>query len=227
MPLLRVALLATLLVFVLYGRETMSAFVPSGDSEVSAAIDRSSGGGDVGAAARMLGKHAAAMAEASMAVKELSDPDHAVEVATDRWGGLLDSYAEVRALGLAVLVGLPLVWILLGFGAAYASFAFVARKLGEGGVAIARGWLGLVSTAAPLLTVITGDLIWPSLPAEWVLVPAVWVVASAAMQRVVDENAPAWNATILALCGTVAGMAASLVLFQLDPLGVQATVASW
>lgn len=219
MPVVRIVLLASLLVFVLYGREAVDAFAPETQSGLSQSLELGRGGGDIGSAARMLGKHAANMAEASTAMKDLAEPEHAAEVAGNRYHELLDAY-EAQRLVLAIgLVGVPLVWTLLAFGSAFASFAFVARKLGEGAHALARGWLGVLSTAAPLLTLATGDLVWPTLPAEWLIVPALWLVASASAQRVVDENAPVWNTTLNALLGVVAGMVASLALQHLDLMG--------
>ncbi len=221
----RVMVLTGLVLCALFGPSQFEGILTSmtgiGGEEEAPAVDPSEPQplGDVGAAAEALGEQANAMLQMSSAVREVGDVSQLSENGRDRMAEYRESYDENRAIWLISLTTIPLMWVLFGFAGAFASLAFVARKLGEAGVLVAQTWLGVMSIAVPVATLLSGQMVWPVIPPELFVVPVLWLVGCAGMQRVIDENAPVWNALIQSLLALVASMAASVVFYLVTPFG--------
>lgn len=129
----------------------------------------------------------------------------------------LDRYQANRTWALFVLVFAP-------FAGFFSSTIYmmqerfeVVRGISEGGITLARAWLGIVAVFAVVLVFLTAANVWPALPIEFVAAPMVWLGGSAAFLVSMDRNAQVWNVTLGTLILVVVGMVATFVIQELHP----------
>jgi hypothetical protein len=220
-------LLAALVLAALFGPSRMEGLVASGAGAYATArgdrVRSNEGSGapteDIGDAAGALGRTGDKLAEVGDAIGEIVDPSKISANGRARLHRWRRSYDSLRLVWLLALASAPAVWILVGFGAAYGDLAFVARRLGESGQWLAESWLALLAVAAPIATLLTGELVWLFVPAELVVVPVTWLLGCAGMLQVIDANAPVWNQTVRALGLFTLGLLASGVARAITPAG--------
>lgn len=218
-------LLALLVLAALFGPSRMEALLASGAGAYTSArgdrVRSTEGSGapseDIGDAAGALGRTGDKLAEVGEALGELTDPSRISHNGRDRLQRWRRSYDSLRLAWLLALTAAPTVWMLLGFGAAYGNHAFVARRLGEGGQWLAETWLAVLAVGGPVVTLVTGELVWVAVPIELVVVPVAWLLGCAGMQRVIDANAPVWNQTLRALGVFAIGLVASGLARAITP----------